>query len=110
MVLIDLAETDNALETFKAKTGGKGKVIVDFTAKWCPPCRKIKPVIKKLADDHAELTVIIVDVDDCVEVAESNNVTAMPTIHFYHDGKKITEIVGGDEAKIVATAKSLLEA
>lgn len=43
---------------------------------------------------------IICDVDECAEVAENENISAMPTIKFFHNGVKVGEVVGASEEKI----------
>ena len=74
-------------------------VVVDFTASWCGPCQQIKPKFKQFAKEYnAEF--LQVDVDEFENVAQEAKVTAMPTFHFYANGKKVAESVGADEKKI----------
>ena len=74
-------------------------VVVDFTASWCGPCQQIKPKFKQFAKEYnAEF--LQVDVDEFENVAQKAKVSAMPTFHFYANGKKVAEFVGADEKKI----------
>lgn len=45
------------------------KVLVDFFATWCGPCKMIGPNIEKLAEENADATVIKIDVDKHPEIA-----------------------------------------
>ncbi|MCB5279273.1 MAG: thioredoxin [Candidatus Cloacimonetes bacterium] len=64
----------------------KGKVILDFWASWCGPCNMLNPIIKELAEEHKELTVGKVNVDDYPELAGKHGVMSIPTILFFQDG------------------------
>lgn len=59
--------------------------IMDFQAKWCRPCRAVKPVLAKIERKYAgRVTVVSVDVDDPAnqELVEKYGVTVLPTIVF----------------------------
>ncbi|KAJ0161639.1 Thioredoxin-like protein, partial [Colletotrichum tanaceti] len=77
------AELDSVLAS-------SSRVVVDFYADWCPPCRAIAPVFSELADKHAaegRLAFAKVNVDHVNDVAGRYGVTAMPTFVFFRDGK-----------------------
>ncbi|KAK9416769.1 putative Thioredoxin-like protein [Seiridium unicorne] len=65
------------------------RVVVDFYADWCPPCRAIAPVFSQLADQHSlkgQLAFAKVNVDHVNNVAGRYNVSAMPTFLFFQNG------------------------
>ncbi|WAO96234.1 Thioredoxin domain-containing protein [Fusarium falciforme] len=65
------------------------RVVVDFYADWCPPCRAIAPIFSKLADDHAssgKLAFAKVNVDHVGNVAGKYSVSAMPTFVVFQNG------------------------
>ncbi|KAJ1899591.1 hypothetical protein LPJ66_002012 [Kickxella alabastrina] len=97
------------------------KVVVDFKAVWCGPCRLISPAFDKLAvaqktrvesnganvpDDTIFLTV---DVDEVGEIAQRFNITAMPTFKFLVNGQEHSdlEILGASKPKLEANVKAL---
>jgi thioredoxin 1 len=71
-----------------------GPVLVDFTAAWCPPCRRMEPVLVDLAAEHPELRVAQIDVDTHRQVAATYGVLAMPTFIVFRDGQPIVRLVG----------------
>eukprot|EP01067_Filipodium_phascolosomae_P000013 Filipodium_phascolosomae@DN1007_c0_g1_i2.p1 len=70
-------------------------IIVDFTAEWCTPCRKLKPLFEKLSKDFTGRAVFaIVDIDKCDEVAVQFGVAALPTLMAYGPGHHPTDTTG----------------
>lgn len=62
---------------------GKTAVIVDFYANWCGPCRKIGPVMEKLAQEYdGRLTVYKVNVDQEKKLAEAFQARSIPMVIF----------------------------
>jgi thioredoxin 1 len=72
-----------------------GLVLVDFTADWCPPCRRLAPDIDALANERAgSLTVVKVDADEQPDLTARFSVRGLPTLMFLRDGKVVDRIVG----------------
>ena len=72
----------------------QGKAIVDMNAVWCGPCNALRPIIEKVADEHPELSILSVDVDEVPEAAEQYSVFSIPTIITFEDGKESKRNVG----------------
>jgi thioredoxin 1 len=73
--LKDKKEFDSLVNDSKYKLA-----VVDFSARWCPPCNMIGPLYNKLAEDlGSSVTMFKVDVDDNKETAKACGITAMPT-------------------------------
>ena len=54
------------------------KVLVDFYADWCGPCRMVSPIVEQIADEHPEYKVCKVNVDEQPELAASFQVMNIP--------------------------------
>lgn len=69
-------------------------VILDFYADWCGPCRMLGPVLEKIADEHEEIAVAKVNVDDIPSLAESFGVTSIPALFVLKNGEIVNQAVG----------------
>ena len=72
----------------------KGKVLVDFFATWCGPCKMLAPVLEKAASEHEELNVLKIDVDEVPDVAAKYGIRSIPTLILFEDGKAVDMKLG----------------
>jgi thioredoxin 1 len=79
-------------------------VLVDFWAPWCPPCRKMLPLIDELAaSSDGRFKVFKVDVDEEPELAARYAVSALPTMLVFRRGEIAETLIGyKDRATILA--------
>ena len=66
-------------------------VLVDFWATWCAPCQMLAPVLEELA---AQVKVVKVDVDENPQLAMAFQVSSIPTVISFRDGKALKKSVG----------------
>ena len=86
-------------ETFETEVlQYQGKVLVDFFATWCGPCKMVAPIIEEVAEEAKDVKVCKVDVDDCGEIAEKYNVMSIPTLAVFENGE-VKEISVGFKPK-----------
>ena len=83
----------DAAAALSAVSGG-GLVLLDFAASWCGPCRSLVPVIADLASCHPALTVLKVDVDRNVDLANGYGVQSVPTFLLFKGGACVGRATG----------------
>lgn len=70
-------------------------VLVDFSAEWCPPCKMLAPVVERLSLEFADqLDVVGVDIDQNQQLSQRFNISGVPTMIFFRDGKEVKKLVG----------------
>lgn len=73
----------------------KEKVLVDYFATWCGPCRMLGEVIEELDQDNIEgLTIVKVDVDQLSELAIRYRIQAVPTLMLFKAGELVNNAMG----------------
>lgn len=63
-----------------------------FTADWCAPCKKMKPIIQELVAEGVSINLVDVDLEK--ELAKSFNILSIPTFILFEDEKEINRISG----------------
>lgn len=69
-------------------------VLVDFWAAWCGPCSMLTPIVEQLAEEHPEIAFGKVNVDEAPEIAQRYQISAIPTLLLFRDGKPVDMSVG----------------
>jgi len=71
-----------------------GKVLVDFWAEWCAPCRMMLPVIDQLSQENKDVTFLKVNVDKVPELASRYGVKSIPQFNFLIEGEEVQKKLG----------------
>lgn len=90
MAVIELTTSNFATEV----TEYKGKVLVDFWASWCPPCKMLSPVVDEVAEEVTDVKVCKINVDEQPELARQFKVASIPTLIVFQEGVEANRSLG----------------
>ena len=82
------------LDAFKAAIEGERPVLVDFYADWCGPCGMIAPIVEEIANEHSEIDVVKVNVDDAGIIAAMLGIVSIPTLILFKKGEEAGKLIG----------------
>jgi len=67
--------------------------VLYFTADWCNPCKKVKPIVEEINKDSV-IKFQIIDVDSEIEFAKRFEIMSVPTFILMDDGKEVARLIG----------------
>ena len=79
------------------------KTILYFTAEWCGPCKKTRPIVEELNKDLSLTNIRVVDIDSEMELAKNFGIKSVPTFIVIENNEEINRVV------VAQTKQSLLE-
>ncbi len=90
-----LEVTQKNFETEVLLASNQQPVLIDFWANWCAPCRQLKPILEKLANEYAgAFRLVKIDTDQEADLASMFGVRSLPTVLLLKDGKPLDGFMG----------------
>ena len=90
MSVIQITKENFESQVLKAEN----RVLLDFWAAWCGPCKMVAPVVEQIAEENEYITVGKVNVDEQMELAAQFGISSIPTLVVMEHGKVIASAVG----------------
>jgi thioredoxin 1 len=90
--MADLPKVTDA--TFQEMVGGGGLVLLDFSATWCAPCKKLHPILAEIQAERTDVRIGMVDITEAPETAKTCGVMSVPQVHFFKDGAHVDKFIG----------------
>ena len=79
------------------------RMLLDFWASWCGPCRMLSPIVDEIAEERTDIKVGKVNVDEQQELAATFNVMSIPTLIVLDKGQVVNQSVGVRPKKQILT-------
>ncbi|NQY65789.1 MAG: thioredoxin [Alteromonadaceae bacterium] len=84
----------NSNEFVQEVENHQGKVLVDFFAPWCGPCKMIAPIVDQISQEKSDLKVVKVDADNAQALMVKFGIRGIPTLLLFNDGEVLASKVG----------------
>ena len=102
MAVINITKANFEEEVMKSEI----PVLLDFWAPWCGPCRMLSPIVDEVAEEHPEIKVGKINVDEEEELAVKFDVMSIPTLFVIKNGEVVNQSLGAiPKAQVEALIK-----
>lgn len=90
MEIISVSKNNFEEEVVKSKL----KVLVDFNADWCGPCRMLRPILEEISAERDDIKVVSINIDEEEELASAYEITSIPCLVLFKNGTETLRSIG----------------
>jgi thioredoxin 1 len=83
-------------------------IVLDFTATWCGPCKRIYPLLENLSNEYPNVAFFKIDIDKLSDVASYFQIQSVPSFKFIFNNRIVASFAGADAQKLSQTIKNLV--
>jgi thioredoxin 1 len=88
-----------AAEVAQLQSEGK-KLLVQYTASWCNPCKQLTPRLSNLSNKYSDITFVKVDVDENMDSARELLISTVPTVIIYNGETLVNRSTGANHDNV----------
>lgn len=90
MAIIDVNKDNFNKEVLESNK----KVLVDFNADWCGPCKMLKPILDEISTSNDEVKIVSINIDNEDELTEKYSVSSIPCLVLFDNGIEVKRSIG----------------
>lgn len=90
IIVLEVTENNFEKEVLKSDK----KVLIDFYADWCGPCKSLSPIVEEFAKENPDIKVVKIDVDENENLAYKYNANYIPLLVVIENGEEVNRNVG----------------
>jgi thioredoxin 1 len=94
-------ENVTSAQVAQLQSEGK-KLLVQYTASWCNPCKQLTPRLSNLSNKYSDVTFVKVDVDENMDSARELLISTVPTVMIYNGETLVNRSTGANHDSVYA--------
>ncbi|MCK4730729.1 MAG: thioredoxin [Candidatus Aenigmarchaeota archaeon] len=92
---MEIEVNDSNFEEIVIKQSEKIPVLVDFWAEWCPPCKRLTPILEKLAGEYNGRFILVkAKTDEAQAASQKYGIMSIPNVKLFKNGEVVDEFIG----------------
>jgi thioredoxin 1 len=84
------------------------KILIQYTASWCGPCRALTPKLANMSNEYEKITFAKIDVEENQDLAADLGIKSVPTVIIYDGSKIVNKFIGLQQDKVYKEALNAL--